>query len=111
MFLDGYIGAPPTIAVVSLLAVGTSPPNVALAAKAATPARRITEMRFMARSVLMTLPTGRTLIGTERRELRMRGGAHRFVRLPVPMTGPVGCPVGEPPGGSSETARMASRLV
>ena len=57
------------------------------------------------------VPMVRTLTGTERRELRMRGGAHRFVSLPLPMTGPVGWPVGEPPGGSSETARMASRLV
>src|ERR1700761_1126883 len=26
---------------------------------------------------------------------------------PLPMTGPVGCPVGEPPGGSTDTASMA----
>ena len=71
-------------------------------------------MRFMVCSVLITVgssPMVRTLTGTERRELRMRGGAHRFVSLPLPITGPVGCPVGEPPGGSSETARMASRLA
>src|SRR6516164_7186590 len=55
MFLDGYIGAPPTIAVVSLAAGGTNPTRVALTAKAATPARRITEMRFMVRSVLITV--------------------------------------------------------
>ena len=28
---------------------------------------------------------------------------HKFVSLPLAMTGPVGRPVGEPPGGSSET--------
>src|SRR5262249_19158807 len=55
--------------------------------------------------------SGETLAATERRELRMRDGTHIFVSLPLPMTGPVGWPVGEPPGGSSETARPASRLA
>lgn len=32
---------------------------------------------------------------------------HRFVSLPVPITGPVGRPVVDPPGGSSETASTA----
>src|SRR6516164_8778909 len=41
----------------------------------------------------------------------MRDSTHMFVSFPLPMTGPVGCPVGEPPGGSSETARLASRLA
>jgi len=39
----------------------------------------------------------------------MRGGTHMFVSLPLPIIGPVGWPLGEPPGGSSETARPASR--
>ena len=30
-----------------------------------------------------------TLLATEQGELRMRGGAHRFVSLPLPMTGPL----------------------
>ena len=37
---------------------------------------------------------GETLPATERRELRMRGGTHMFVSLPLPMTGPVGWPQG-----------------
>ena len=63
-------------------------------------------MRFIVCSDLMdcVLVSVETLTATERRELRMRGGAHRFVSFPLPMTGPVGCPVGESPGGSSETA-------
>ena len=36
------------------------------------------------------------------------GPAHKLVSLPRAMTGPVGWPVGEPPGGSSETASVAS---
>ena len=35
-------------------------------------------------------------------------GAYKLVSLPLAMTGPVGCPVGEPPGGSSDTASVAS---
>src|SRR5262249_42673194 len=41
MFLEGYIGAPPTIVVISPAADGTGP--------ATTPARRIAEMRFIVR--------------------------------------------------------------
>ena len=37
-----------------------------------------------------------------------KGGPYRFVSLPAAITGPVGRPVGEPPGGSSETASVAS---
>ena len=33
------------------------------------------------------------------------------VNRPVAMTGPVGAPVVEPPGGSSETARVAWRVA
>ena len=33
---------------------------------------------------------------------------HRFVSFPFAITGPVGSPVGEPPGGSIETANVAS---
>src|SRR6516162_11591492 len=113
MFLDGYIGAPPTIVVVSAATNGTGPATVAMTAKAATPARRIAEMRFIVCSDLVdcVLVSVETLPVTERQELRMRGGTHMFVSLPLPMTGPVGWPVGEPPGGSSETARSASRLA
>src|SRR5262249_54349529 len=55
MFLEGYIGAPPTIVVISPAADGTGPASVAMTVKVATPARRIAEMRFMVRSVLMTV--------------------------------------------------------
>src|SRR5262249_50852215 len=34
--------------------------------------------------------------------------AHKLVSLPLAMTGPVGCPVADPPGGSSDTASAAS---
>ena len=34
--------------------------------------------------------------------------AYKLVSLPLAMTGPVGCPVGDPPGGSSDTASAAS---
>src|SRR5262249_572324 len=34
--------------------------------------------------------------------------AYKLVSLPLAMTGPVGCPVGDPPGGSSDTAGEAS---
>ena len=34
--------------------------------------------------------------------------AHKLVSLPLAMTGPVGSPVGDPPGGSSDTASAAS---
>jgi heptosyltransferase II len=34
-------------------------------------------------------------------------GAGAPLMAPLAMTGPVGCPVGEPPGGSTETARTA----
>src|SRR6185312_1489934 len=33
------------------------------------------------------------------------------LRGPVAMTGPVGCPVGEPPGGSTDTASMAVAAI
>ena len=36
---------------------------------------------------------------------------HKFVSLPLAMTGPVGRPVGEPPGGSSDTASVASAAM
>src|SRR5579864_2783629 len=32
---------------------------------------------------------------------------HSFVSLPLAITGPVGSPVGEPPGGSNDTASVA----
>src|SRR5262249_34479968 len=34
--------------------------------------------------------------------------AYMLVSLPLAMTGPLGCPVGDPPGGSSDTASPAS---
>src|SRR5262245_39778522 len=48
---------------------------------------------------------------TEGLKLRMQEQGHRFVSLPVPITGPVGRPVVDPPGGSSETANTASLLA
>jgi hypothetical protein len=36
---------------------------------------------------------------------------YRLINLPAAMTGPVGWPVGEPPGGSSETASVASGVT
>src|SRR5579862_6449798 len=52
-----------------------------------------------------------TLRATEASGLRMQGGGHRLVSLPAPITGPVGWPVGEPPGGSSDTASVALLTV
>jgi hypothetical protein len=34
-----------------------------------------------------------------------------FVSLPAAITGPVGMPVGDPPGGSNETASVASGVT
>ena len=42
---------------------------------------------------------------------RQDAPAHRAVSLPLAITGPVGCPVGEPPGGSSETASVVSGVI
>jgi hypothetical protein len=40
-----------------------------------------------------------------------RGVAYIFASLPAAITGPVGWPVGDPPGGSSETASVASSVT
>src|SRR5712671_5597655 len=37
--------------------------------------------------------------------------AYRFASLPAAITGPVGRPVGEPPGGSGETGELATRCL
>src|SRR5476649_1471284 len=115
MFLDGYMAAPPTILVSSakLDEDAVIPmPSVNIAA----PARANFWIRIMVNSVCsvscpQSLYLAETLRATERRELRMRGCGHRLVSLPEAITGPVGRPVGEPPGGSSDTANTALLTV
>src|SRR5690349_1927805 len=105
MFFDGYIAAPPTITVFSAAKLGAVAFIPRLSANTAAPAKARAEIRFMALSVvLFAVPSGETSGATEGLKLRMQTRGHRFVSLPVPITGPVGRPVVEPPGGSSETA-------
>src|SRR5690349_8741945 len=51
------------------------------------------------------------LSATEEGCAGMPAADHRFVSLPLAITGPVGRPVGEPPGGSSDTASVASAAI
>src|SRR5262249_2559173 len=57
--------------------------------------------------------TPRAEAGRERAKRMMSLGllTYRFVSLPAAITGPVGRPVGDPPGGSSETASVASGVT
>src|SRR5665213_2211113 len=73
-------------------------------------------MRVMINSVCSVLTSpihelAETLRATEAGALETHDRGHRLVSLPVPMTGPVGAPVVEPPGGSSDTASTALLTV
>src|SRR5262249_20332902 len=53
----------------------------------------------------------RAMPGNDGGWLRLNGPwTYNLVSLPLAMTGPVGCPVGDPPGGSSDTASAASAV-
>src|SRR5581483_6444675 len=110
MFFDGYIGAPPTITVFSAAKLGAVAFIPRLSAKTAAPARARAEMRFMVLSVDSVLPSpnAETPRVTEASKAGMQAPGHRFVSFPVPITGPVGRPVVDPPGGSRDTASTAS---
>src|SRR4029450_9039522 len=108
MFLDGYIGAPPTVTVFSFISAEAEPmpPRLIASAAAAKPASAMVVMRFMAVTPLLCDAPDRGDFGaTQPAQPQMRG--HRDVSLPDAITGPVGSPVVEPPGGSSETANTA----
>ena len=135
MFFEGYIGAPPTVTVCSFIcaSVGVAATAANASAAAATAVGRIVRLRVHVvspsvapRQRLANGDTERAKRGCsagmgifDRRGMPARGrsplrrwqGRHRLVSLPLAMTGPVGWPVGEPPGGSSDTASVASGVT
>src|SRR3569623_1020323 len=110
MFLLGYIAAPPTVTVCSANAGDAI--MGAPASPAATAVSIASFVKFMTSSIFDSASRdGIARPDTERSDVRMTGWNHRFVIFPLAITGPVGCPVGEPPGGSSETASVASAVT
>src|SRR5262245_10849646 len=87
MFLDGYIGAPPTVTVFSFISAEAEPmpPRLIASAAAAKPASAMVVMRFMAVTPLLCdVPDLGDFGATQPARSRMRG--HRDVSLPVAMT-------------------------
>src|SRR5262245_65008404 len=112
MFLDGYIGAPPTVTVFSFISAeaGAVLPRLIASAAAAKPASAMLVMRFMAVTPLLCdVPDPGDFGATQPARSRMRD--HRDVSLPVAMTGPVGRPGVEPHGGSRGTTKTALSLA
>ena len=131
------VGEPPTVTVCSLICicakVGASAPTSAseaavtnipvrecyvllhLVLRRASGLQRRYEQR--GRRMQAILESFSALCTLLRMRVRVERGlangpaTYRFVSLPVAITGPVGRPVGEPPGGSSETASVASGVT
>src|SRR6266516_6151998 len=118
MFFEGYIGAPPTVTVCSFICAYAGIDAVAAKASAATAIAVGRIEGFMSLSPCAVRAaraaahgdTKRVRRGCARTEIfaHQNAGAYRRVSLPLAITGPVGCPVGDPPGGSSEIASAAS---
>src|SRR5215831_9700223 len=107
MFLEGYIGAPPTVTVCSFICANVvAAPEIRASAASATAVGTIREsLIFHSPSVICDCAAAaackRRYGGSDGR--MQAGPVHKPVSLPLAMTGPVGRPVGEPPWGSGET--------
>src|SRR4051794_31698883 len=105
MFLDGYIGAPPTVTVCSFVICaneGAAAPNARAVAKVASTRRGY--CMTLSRLVRVGPSAGVTARATGERGARMQMRNYRFVSLPTAMMSLLGAPVRDPPGSSSETA-------
>src|SRR5262249_53012774 len=109
MFLEGYIGAPPTVTACSFICasvgVATAPAKASEATGASIAVR---ESLMSSPSVFAIRARWRYAQCTRRMQTLSNFRIYRFISLPAAITGPVGWPVGEPPGGSSDTANVAS---
>src|SRR5262245_3426631 len=87
MFLDGDIGAPPTVTVFSFISAeaGAMLPRLIASATSAKPASAMVVMRFMTVTpFLCDVPDRGDFGATQPAQSRMRG--HRDVSLPVAIT-------------------------
>ena len=89
--------------------VGVAATAANASAATATAVGRVVREGFMSFSdVLEVVPRKRLATSDTEDERAADAAAHKLVSLPWAITGPVGWPVGEPPGGSSDTASVAS---
>src|SRR5262249_59439909 len=112
MFLLGYIAAPPTITVFSwagVVSAAIMPSANAVTAAVVSAAFRAKFMK-PSRSACRSHERSRNT-NTGDRAPGCPGSDHRRVSLPLPMTGPVGSPLGEPPGWTGSACGADHQLA